>query len=129
MEQSASLRGHVALLGHFRPAAASIARFIQGGSYRVHVRSTEWGGWCKMASLNRKEPMNASKIVAIVLIAAGVLALVYGSFSYTKDTTAVKLGPIELSVKEKETVNVPMWVGVGAIVVGGLLLVLGGKKG
>jgi len=73
--------------------------------------------------------MNASKIVAIVLIAAGVLALVYGSFSYTKDTTAVKLGPIELSVKEKETVNVPMWVGVGAIVVGGLLLVLGGKKG
>ena len=73
--------------------------------------------------------MNASKIIAIVLIAAGVLALVYGSFSYTKDTTAVKLGPIELSVKEKETVNVPMWVGVGAIVVGGLLLVLGGKKG
>ena len=73
--------------------------------------------------------MNASKIVAIVLIAAGVLALVYGSFSYTKDTTAVKLGPIELSVKEKETVNVPIWVGVGAIVVGGLLLVLGGKKG
>ena len=73
--------------------------------------------------------MNATRIVAIVLIAAGVLALVYGSFSYTKDTTAVKLGPIELSVKEKETVNVPMWVGVGAIVVGGLLLVLGGKKG
>ena len=73
--------------------------------------------------------MNASKIVAIVLIAAGVLGLIYGSFSYTKDTTAVKLGPIELSVKEKETVNVPVWVGVGAIVVGGLLLVLGGKKG
>lgn len=73
--------------------------------------------------------MNPTKIVAIVLIAAGALALVYGGFSYTKDTTAVKLGPIELSVKEKETVNVPMWVGVGAIVVGGLLLVLGGRKG
>ena len=73
--------------------------------------------------------MNASKLVGIVLIAAGVLALVYGGFSYTKDTTVVKLGPIELSAKEKETVNVPMWAGVGAIVVGGLLLVLGGKKG
>lgn len=76
-----------------------------------------------------RNPMNATRIVAIALIVAGVLALAYGSFSYTKDTTAVKLGPIELSMKEKETVNVPIWVGVGAIVVGGLLLVLGGKKG
>ena len=73
--------------------------------------------------------MNSIKIVAIALIAAGVLGLIYGGFSYTKDTTAVKLGPIELSVKEKETVNVPVWAGVGAIVAGGLLLVLGGKKG
>jgi hypothetical protein len=63
-----------------------------------------------------------------VLIVAGVLGLVYGGFSYTKDTTAVKVGPIELSVKERETVNIPMWAGIGAIVIGGLLLVLG-KKG
>jgi len=73
--------------------------------------------------------MNATKIVAIALLVAGVLALVYGGFSYTKDTTAVKLGPIELSVKENKTLNVPVWAGVGAIVVGGLLLVLGGRKG
>lgn len=73
--------------------------------------------------------MNPIKLVAIILIVAGALALVYGGFSYTKDTTAVKLGPIELSVKEKETVNVPLWAGVAAIVAGGLLLVLGGKKG
>ncbi|BDT69689.1 hypothetical protein os1_38810 [Comamonadaceae bacterium OS-1] len=73
--------------------------------------------------------MNALKLVAVTLIAAGVLALVYGSFSYTKDTTAVKIGPLELSVKEKETVNVPVWAGVGAIVVGGLLLAFGSKKG
>ncbi|WP_295955986.1 hypothetical protein [Rhodoferax sp.] len=73
--------------------------------------------------------MNATKLVAVILIAAGVLALVYGSFSYTKDTTAVKIGPLELSVKEKETVNVPVWAGVGAIVVGGLLLAFGSKKG
>ena len=72
--------------------------------------------------------MNTTKIIAILLIAVGVLALVYGGFSYTKDTTAVKLGPIELSVKEKETVNVPMWAGVGAIVIGGLLLVFGTRK-
>lgn len=73
--------------------------------------------------------MNGIKLVAVALIVAGVLALIYGGFSYTKDTTAVKLGPIELSVKENKTVNVPMWAGVGAVVVGGLLLVLGGKKG
>lgn len=67
------------------------------------------------------------RIAGIVLIVAGLLGLLYGSFSYTKDKTAVKLGPIELSVKEKETVNVPVWAGVGAVVVGGLLLVLGGR--
>jgi hypothetical protein len=73
--------------------------------------------------------MNLAKLVGIVLIAAGVLGLIYGSFSYTKDTTAVKLGPIELSVKEKETVNIPVWGGVGAIVVGALLLVGARRKG
>lgn len=72
--------------------------------------------------------MNTIKIVAVVLIAAGVLGLFYGGFSYTKDTTAVKFGPIELSVKEKESVNVPIWVGIGAIVAGGLLLVFGTKN-
>ena len=73
--------------------------------------------------------MNPIKLVGIALIVAGALGLAYGGFSYTKDTSAVKLGPIELSVKEKETVNVPMWAGIGAIVVGGLLLVGGGRKG
>ncbi|MDP1534253.1 MAG: hypothetical protein Q8L92_11815, partial [Rubrivivax sp.] len=51
-----------------------------------------------------------------------------GGFSYTRDTTAVKLGPIELSVKEKERVNVPLWAGVAAAVAGGLLLVVGSRK-
>ena len=73
--------------------------------------------------------MNAVKIAGIVLIVAGVLGLAYGSFSYTKDTHEVKLGPIELSVKDKETVNVPVWAGVGAIVIGGALMFTGGKKG
>lgn len=72
--------------------------------------------------------MNPIKFIAAALIVAGVLGLMYGGFSYTKNTTAVKLGPIELAVKEKETVNVPMWAGIGAIVVGGLLLVMGSRK-
>jgi len=72
--------------------------------------------------------MNALKMTAIVLVVAGVLALGYGSFSYTKQTHDIKMGPIEMSVKEKETVNVPVWAGVGAIVIGGALLLLGGRK-
>ena len=72
--------------------------------------------------------MNTVKVIAITLIIAGVLGLVYGGFSYTKDTTVVKLGPLEVSAKERQTVNVPMWTGVGAIVIGGLLLVFGGKR-
>jgi len=72
--------------------------------------------------------MNPTKLIAAALIVAGVLGLLYGGFSYTKNTTAVKLGPIELAVKDKETVNVPMWAGIGAIVVGGLLLVMGSKR-
>jgi uncharacterized membrane protein len=73
--------------------------------------------------------MNPSKLIGVILIVAGVLALLYGGFSFTKETHDIKLGPIELSVKEKESVNVPIWAGVGAIAVGALLLVMGGKKG
>ena len=73
--------------------------------------------------------MNPSKLIGVILIVAGVLALLYGGFSFTKETHDIKLGPIELSVKEKESVNVPIWAGVGAIALGALLLVMGGKKG
>lgn len=72
--------------------------------------------------------MNAGKVAAIVLIVAGVLGLVFGNFTYTKETHQATLGPIELKVKDKETVNVPMWAGVGAIALGGVLLLLGSKK-
>ena len=73
--------------------------------------------------------MNTAKIAAIVLILAGALGLGYGSFSYTKETHETKIGPIELSIKDKQTVNVPVWAGVGAIVIGGVLLIFGSKKG
>jgi TRAP-type C4-dicarboxylate transport system permease small subunit len=73
--------------------------------------------------------MNAIKMAALALIVAGVLALIYGGFSYTKETHEAKLGSLQLSVSEKQTVNVPMWAGVAAIVVGGVLLLGPGKRG
>ena len=72
--------------------------------------------------------MSAVKIVGSVLIAAGILGLVYGGFSYTKETHEAKIGSLELSVKDKETVSVPDWAGVGAVVVGGILLLVPMKK-
>jgi TRAP-type C4-dicarboxylate transport system permease small subunit len=72
--------------------------------------------------------MNVPRPIALVLIIAGVLALAYGGFSYTKDTHKTKIGPLEFAVKEKETVNVPVWAGAAAIVVGGVLLFSGSKK-
>jgi len=73
--------------------------------------------------------MNATRIVGILLIVAGIAALGLGSFSFTKETHQAKLGPLEFSVKEKQTVSVPAWAGVAAIVVGGALVLLGGRKG
>ena len=72
--------------------------------------------------------MNPTKIIGIILIVAGALGLAYGGFSYTKETTGVKLGPIELKVQEKETVNVPMIVSAGAIAIGVFLLIAVGRK-
>jgi TRAP-type C4-dicarboxylate transport system permease small subunit len=72
--------------------------------------------------------MSALRIAAIALIAAGILGLVYGGFSYTKETHEAQLGPLELSVEEKERVNVPVWAGAAAVVAGALLLVLDRKR-
>lgn len=72
--------------------------------------------------------MNPLRILALALVAGGVLGLAYGGFTYTKKTHDVKLGPIELQLQEKERVNIPMWAGIGAIVAGGLLLVAGARK-
>jgi len=67
--------------------------------------------------------MDTTKIAALVLMVAGVLALAYGGFTYTKDTHKASLGPLELSVDEKSTVNIPAWAGIAAIVLGGVLLI------
>jgi len=71
--------------------------------------------------------VNLTKIMGLILVVAGALALAFGGFSYTKDTSAVKVGPLELSVKQKQSVNVPLWAGVAAVVAGGLMLALGKK--
>ena len=71
--------------------------------------------------------MNPTKLLGIILIAAGCLGLVYGGFSYTKETTGMKLGPIELKVQEKERVDIPLILSAGAIVFGVFLIVAGRK--
>ena len=72
--------------------------------------------------------MNIKKIAGIVLIALGVLFLAVRGFSYTKETHKADLGPIDFSIKEKERVTIPTWVGVVVAVAGVLLLVVPGKR-
>jgi hypothetical protein len=72
--------------------------------------------------------MNPIKLIAALLIIGGVLALAYGSFSYTQNTTVAKVGPISINAEERHTINIPMWAGIGGIVVGGLLFAFGGRK-
>jgi len=74
--------------------------------------------------------MNAARVVGILLIVAGALGLVYQQFSFTKETHQAKIGPLELSVTEKETVNVPLWLSLGALGIGVVLVVAGpgGRK-
>ncbi|MGC8697550.1 MAG: hypothetical protein ACP5Q0_03665 [Halothiobacillus sp.] len=72
--------------------------------------------------------MKGLRIMALALIVGGALGLAYGSFSYTKNTNQAKIGPIELNIKETQTVNIPIWAGLGAIVLGGLLLLGSARK-
>jgi len=72
--------------------------------------------------------MSSLRIAALVLLIAGVLGVAYGGFSYTKERHDVKIGPVELAVKEKERVNIPLWVGIGAVALGGILFGMGGRR-
>ena len=72
--------------------------------------------------------MSPVKIAGILLLIAGALALVYGGFTYTSDTHRADLGPLHMTVKEKDTVNIPVWAGIAALVAGGMLLVLRQKS-
>ena len=72
--------------------------------------------------------MNPTKLIGIILIIVGVLGLAYGGFSYTQDRTAVKVGPVELTVQENKSINIPLWAGISTLVVGVVLLGIGGKS-
>jgi len=72
--------------------------------------------------------MKATTITGIVLIVLGLAGFLTGGFSFTKDTTTAKIGPLELSVKEKETVNFPQWLSLGAVALGAIVLVMGSRK-
>jgi hypothetical protein len=76
----------------------------------------------------QEESMSVTKIIGILLIVAGTMGLIYGGFSYTKEKHDVKLGSLQFSVTEKDTVNVPVWAGAGAIGIGVILLLIGRKK-
>ena len=71
--------------------------------------------------------MNTAKLIGIILIVAGGLGLAYGGFSYTKETTGMRVGPLELKVQEKETINIPLIVSAGVMALGVVLLVVGRK--
>lgn len=73
--------------------------------------------------------MKASTMTGIVLIVLGLAGFLTGGFSFTKDTTTAKIGPLELIVKEKQTVNFPQWLSLGAIALGAIVLVVGARKG
>lgn len=68
--------------------------------------------------------MSGLRVLAIVLIVAGVLGVVYGGFTYTKNSEKTVIGPLELSVKETKNVPIPLWAGIGAVVAGGVLFVV-----
>lgn len=72
--------------------------------------------------------MNAAKIAGILLVVLGLAGFFTGGFSFTKDTTAAKIGPIELTVKEKESVNIPQWLSLGAVALGAIVLAAGFRK-
>jgi hypothetical protein len=72
--------------------------------------------------------MNSLRAAAIALLVAGALALVYGGFTYTRKTHTTEVGPLSFAIKEKETVNVPVWAGVAAVVAGGVLLFVQTKR-
>jgi hypothetical protein len=101
-------------------------------NYKDIVESCRCDARRRLEKLDPTNPggeMKLTRIVGIFLIVAGILGVVFSSFSFTKETHEIKLGPVELAVKEKQAVDIPTWASVSAIVVGGLLVAFGGRKG
>jgi len=72
--------------------------------------------------------MRGIRFAGVVLIVAGIAGLIYGSFSFVKDTHKATIGSLEMSVNEKQTINVPVWAGVALLLVGGVFVLGNGKK-
>ncbi|CAN5309568.1 hypothetical protein BH10PSE16_BH10PSE16_37020 [soil metagenome] len=72
--------------------------------------------------------MNAARIAGIILIVVGLAGFFTGGFSFSQDKTAAKIGPMELTVTEKKSVNIPQWLSLGAIALGAIVLVMGSRK-
>jgi hypothetical protein len=77
---------------------------------------------------NKKVIMNSTRIICILLIVAGLMGMAFGGFSFTKETHKASLGPINLSVAEEKSVNIPLWASIAAIVAGAAVLVAGSKR-
>lgn len=86
-------------------------------SYRAGQTRSYW-------DLAQKGTMAAFKIVAVLLIASGIIGLMYGGITSTKTTHDAEISPAELSITDKRAINVPIWAGVAAIVVGGGLMLV-----
>jgi hypothetical protein len=106
-----------------RAHAGPLVVIVHRGLSPIPSRQALWG-----STSDGVDAMNASRVAAIALLVAGILGPAYGGFTYPHKTQAARLGSIELSFIEKETVNVPIWAGVGAIVIGGVLRFVGRRK-
>jgi uncharacterized membrane protein YidH (DUF202 family) len=123
-------RGTGVLKG-WQPSAAGQSRVLSGDvdkSPQIRIERIARIASNDTRDRFRRHEMNTVKIIGVVLIVAGVLGLAYGSFSFTKETHEAKIGPLELQVKDKETVNIPAWAGVGAVVIGAVLLLVPLKR-
>ncbi|HTT04482.1 MAG TPA: hypothetical protein VMF64_04280 [Steroidobacteraceae bacterium] len=72
--------------------------------------------------------MNAAKLIGVLLIVAGILALIYGGFTYTRHTSTADVGPLHVSVQHRQTVAVPIWAGIGVIVLGSVVIAMNGRR-
>ena len=115
---SAALRGRVAVASYVGAAPGTLHwRCVNHGSRPTAPLSIQPG--------TEGVFMNAMRVVGVLLLVMGLAGFMTGGFNFTKDTTQAKIGPLELTVKEKETVNIPQWLSLGAMVLGGVVLVLG----
>jgi drug/metabolite transporter (DMT)-like permease len=68
------------------------------------------------------------KTIGIVLVIAGVIALVYGGFAYSRDRKVLDLGPLEITTTENRSFPIPAAVGAAVLVAGFVLVISGNRR-